>query len=258
MQKSEIAVGEEYGVREIPKTGASLQHVRIIQHVRGTKWKAEWIDPNPGLVDYLESKTLVVRWKERRAFLKDEESDTQFWRAIERQGYQRDSPIDNALTEVFESAGERSLSYYRGALTGMPDELERLRSRAKSEHLKQSPYTYIDRYGTIHVPFDEAVELAKAFCAAEPSTVLPRVETTEREWSIKASQPGNEYVVGLLSEYRAAWALVRQWAGLDAAIAEREKHVQHLERLVWDAIYALQKAGLESEAHRLRRVVSRE
>jgi len=30
-----------------------------------------------------------------------------------------------------------------------------------------------------------------------------------------------------------------------------------LERLVWDAIYALQKAGLDSEAHRLRRAIEK-
>lgn len=39
----------------------------------------------------------------------------------------------------------------------------------------------------------------------------------------------------------------------DPAIAARGEIIQKLERLVWDAIYALQKAGLDSEAARLRR-----
>jgi hypothetical protein len=60
----------------------------------------------------------------------------------------------------------------------------------------------------------------------------------------------------LLNEYRAAWAIIRQWTGNDPAIAACEEHIQKLERLVWDAIYALQKAGLDSEA-RLRRVLTR-
>jgi len=30
-----------------------------------------------------------------------------------------------------------------------------------------------------------------------------------------------------------------------------------LERLVWDAVYALQKAGLDSEAHRLRQALGK-
>lgn len=44
---------------------------------------------------------------------------------------------------------------------------------------------------------------------------------------------------------------VTVWLGED--IAEREAQIQRLERLVWDAVYALQKAGPDSEAARLRR-----
>ena len=65
-------------------------------------------------------------------------------------------------------------------------------------------------------------------------------------------------MVSLLNEYRAAWALIRQWAGYDAAVAQREGQIQRLERLVWDAVYALQKAHLDSEAARLRRVLERD
>ena len=37
----------------------------------------------------------------------------------------------------------------------------------------------------------------------------------------------------------------------------REEQIKRLERLVWDAIYALQKAGLDQEGHRLRRALGR-
>jgi hypothetical protein len=37
-----------------------------------------------------------------------------------------------------------------------------------------------------------------------------------------------------------------------------EAEIQRLERLVWDAIYALQKAGLDREASRLRHAIARE
>jgi len=49
--------------------------------------------------------------------------------------------------------------------------------------------------------------------------------------------------------------LIRQWTGHDPAIAQREQEIQMLERLVWDAIYALQKAGQDKEASRLRRAI---
>jgi hypothetical protein len=103
--------------------------------------------------------------------------------------------------------------------------------------------------------FDEALALAKAFSAKEPETVLLDVETTEQKWSQDATRPGGDYLVELLNGYRAAWALIRQWAGHDAAVAAREERIKKLERLVWDAVYALQKAGLDSDAARLRRAI---
>ena len=84
------------------------------------------------------------------------------------------------------------------------------------------------------------------------------VEAAERQASQDASQRGNDhFFVGLLNEYRASAALIRQWTGHDPAIAQREARIEMLERLVWDAIYALQKAGLDSEAHRLRRAIEK-
>lgn len=103
------------------------------------------------------------------------------------------------------------------------------------------------------MPFDVARELGRSFCAAEPSTVLVKVEATEREWAQEGGRQGEEYIIGLLDEYRAAWSLIRQWVGHDAAVPQREAEIRRLERLVWDVAYALQKAELDSEATRLRR-----
>jgi hypothetical protein len=57
MQKSDIKAGTEYALREKRTLGTPFQRVRVIEHVRRNKWKVEWIDPNPGLVDYVESRT---------------------------------------------------------------------------------------------------------------------------------------------------------------------------------------------------------
>jgi len=62
MQKVHIKAGDEYAFREARSPDALLQRIRILQQVRGQKWKAEWIEPNPGLVDYVESRNLFVRW----------------------------------------------------------------------------------------------------------------------------------------------------------------------------------------------------
>jgi len=258
MQKSEITPGQEYALREVPRSDTPFHHVRILQHVRASKWKAEWIEPNAGLVDYIESKSLIVPWKERKAFLGDEAAERRLDEENALQGYKRESPIDNALTSVFEAVGERNLSFFWGELRGSQEALDRVRVRAKMEQGKIVPPAYVDRFGTVHIPFAQALVLAKAFCAAEPAPVLADAETTERQWSVEASRPGGKYMVRLLNEYRAVWALIRQWTGHDPAVAQREAQIQRLERLVLDAIYALQKAGLDSESHRLRRALGRD
>jgi hypothetical protein len=253
MQKSEIQIGQEYVLREGKDPNVPLQRVKIIQHVRGKKWKAEWIDPNLGLVDYIESQNLVVRWKDRKAYFLDEERACRIKEDNDRRGYKEESPLGNVLYEVFDSLGEKDLSFYRGILSGHPEALDRVRKRANFDTKKNSELTYIDRFGKIYIPYVEALELAKAFCAAEPNTVLLNIESTEREWTQEASQPGNKYILPLLNEYRASWAIIRQWTGYDAAIAQKEAQIQRLERLVYDAIYALQKANLDDAANRLRR-----
>jgi hypothetical protein len=231
MEKSEIQPKTEYALRERRVAGAPFQRVRVIEHVRRNKWKVQWIEPNPGLVDYVESGQLMAPWKDHKAFLKEEGSAQHLREHNERHGYEgEDTPIVNALYEVFETVGERDVSFYKGSLKGPPDAIARVRARAGISVERELLPAYVDRRGILHVPFDSALELARKFSAAEPTTVLVAVEATEREWAQKARH-GEDYIVKLLNEYQAAWALIRQWAGHDAAIAQREAQIQRLERL---------------------------
>jgi hypothetical protein len=132
----------------------------------------------------------------------------------------------------------------------MPEAIERVCIRARMTTGEHSPYAHADRQGTIHLLFEEALEIARKFCAAEPSAVLAGVKATEREWGRETRTPGKEHI-------QASAALIRQWTGHDPVIAQREQEIQILERLVWDAIYALQKAGQDKEASRLRRALER-
>lgn len=256
MLKSEIKPRTEYAMRERRVRGTPFQRVRIIEHVRGNKWKAKWIDPNPGLIDYVESGQLIVPWKERKAFLREEENEASLRDYNVRHGYtDKNSPVITALEQVFESVGD-GVGFDGGSAIAVPEAMQRIRARSGMRVEKESYVAYTDRQGMLHIPFDEAFELGRKFCAAEPATVLVGVETTERQWTHKATN-GGEYIIELLNQYRASWALLRQWAGYDAAVAQREDKIRRLERLVWDAIYALQKAGLDSEAARLRRSVEK-
>jgi hypothetical protein len=256
MLKGQIKPGVEYAFREQRAPGTLFQRVRIIQHTRGSKWRAEWIDPSPGLVDYVDSGQLIVPWKEHKRFLREEANQESLRNHNEKLGYDENSPIAKALYEVFESVGDQ-VTFYRGVLRGFPDAIDRVKTRAKTDVTKRSPVAYISSAGSLQLPFDDALELARMFCAAEPAAVLAGVENTERDWARKARYEGEEYLVPLLNEYRAAWALIRQWTGHDPAIAQREAEIARLERLVWDAIYALQKAGLDKPAAKLRQAIER-
>jgi hypothetical protein len=256
MLKSEINPRTDYALREKSTPDAPLQRVRIIEHIRGNKWKAEWVDPNPGLIDYVESGHLICRWKDHKAFLREEADAKRLRQRNGEIGYEFESPLDKAVHQVFDSVGD-DVEFDRGVLWGTVEGLERVKQRAGVPSMPNSPFAYTSRSGKMHFPFDYALELARKFCASEPATVLVGVETTEREWARQAATPGDEYIVPLLNDYRASWALLRQWAGHDAAVAQREAEIQRLERLVWDAVYALEKAGLDSEAARLRRAIEK-
>jgi hypothetical protein len=228
----------------------------VIEHIRHNKWKAKWIDPNPGLVDYVESAQIIVLWRDHKAFLMDEESSARLDEQNKREGFERGSPIAEALQQAFESMGD-DIRCYGSTVSGSRDAFERIKARAKDTSTTEPYGAYTDRTGTVHWSYKAGLDLAQKFCASEPATVLVGIEATEREWATKASRPGEEYIVPLLNQYRASWALIRQWTGHDPAIAEREAYIERLQRLVWDAIYALQKAGLDSEAIRLRRVLEK-
>lgn len=55
-----IINGEEYAVREPPRSANPIERVRVIGRVRSGRWQVEWIEPNLGLVDYLKAVNFLV------------------------------------------------------------------------------------------------------------------------------------------------------------------------------------------------------
>ena len=116
----------------------------------------------PGLVHYVESGQLIIPWREHKAFLKDEENAERQWQHNKRQGYKGDCPIASALLQVFESVGEQ-IHFSYGSLSGAPEAIERVKARAGMDPKANSPSANVDRHGTLHLPFDEALELGRRF-----------------------------------------------------------------------------------------------
>jgi len=180
MEKATIIVGEEYAVRENPSARSPFQHIKILQHIRHNKWKAQWIDPNPGLVDYLESAQILVPWKERKPFLLDGEDAAHLACINKEHGYQAKSLVTQAVQQVFESVSD-DIEFYHHELAGSPEAFSRVRARANDKDVANPIGAYTDRRGRTHWPFTPTLELARKFCAAEPSTVLIGIEATERQ-----------------------------------------------------------------------------
>lgn len=238
MEKQAIKPGMEYAIREPVAVGVEFQRVKILENVRGSRWRAQWIEPNPGLVEYISSKNVIVERSQRKAFLRDEQHAAALTAHLARIGYRGDDhPVSRAVSEVFEAAGEPDLLFWRGELEFEADALDRLANRAGIP-APTSPVGYVDRHGRHHLPFDSVQPLAEHLARREPSTVLTPVEVAERDWTSRAREPDGAYALGLLADYRACWAVIRQWAGHDAAVAIREERIDELEqlltRVMWD------------------------
>ena len=87
MWKAQIKPGADYALREKRGSGGAVQRVRVLEHIRGNRWKAEWIDPNPGLVHFVESGHLIAAWSDLEAFLKEESAAERLKAHNEQQGY---------------------------------------------------------------------------------------------------------------------------------------------------------------------------
>jgi hypothetical protein len=256
MNAKDIKPGAEYGFRERPAAGLLLERVKVIERVRGGKWKVEWLDPNPGLTDYVKSASIVVPWAKRRALLRDEDSDARLVACSREQWPGRDSPLEDAVSAVLEATGEEMFAVYgrSGVWNAPPECMERIAARAGIA-LPESAYAYTDRNGLRHQPFEVALRVAQAFAASEPRTVLTNVELQERQYEIEAKEPGGAHLLPLLQRWRVGWAIVRQWAGLDRALAERDEEIERLRRIVWDAIHVFRREHHDSEADRLERAL---
>ncbi len=245
MNRSSIEVGREYAIREPKSATAELERVRVLEHVRADKWRVEWIDPNSGLVDFVRSKAILCRWGERRAVLRDEERLLEVGKVAAAAWPGSGQPLDDAVTCVLEATGE-SLWLHKGVLSGSPDALGRLANRSGLE-IGVRDGSFIDRNGEWHGPWSTALDLARAFAAAEPGTVLLRIEVDQREWEVEAREPGRSHLLSLLEHYRAVWAVVRQWAGLEADLSRLNAEINRLRELINRTTWDLRRPGCDPE-----------
>lgn len=256
MELREIKIGVEYAIREPPRPGVPLQRVRVIEAVRSGKWRVEWIDPNPGLVDFVKSKNVIVEWSEQEAFLRDENAISQPVTQSAGDLHGLGHPVAQAVNLVLQSTGERLCTGEHGSSPPEAETLDRLakHSNLNAEHL---PSRFEDRWGRWMFSFHDAAALAKAFAASEPHAVGLRVDVEERRYEEGARGLGNSHLLDLVEEYRASWALVRDWAGHDCQTADHHRRSDHYRRVAEEAIAEVRGLGGHDRAQRLERRLQR-
>lgn len=179
---------------------------------------------------------------QRQKYLADERRQLALTQACARQSPGADHPIERAASTIIDAAGEPSVRLWKGELTGDPDGVRRIAERARHE-LSLGPYGFVDRHGMMHLAFKEALDLAKALAAAEPGTVLTHVELHERELEVRVKEPGGAYLLSMLEEHRAEWAIIRQWAGVDQQLRQLHDEIDRLRTLIQRVTWDLRQPG---------------
>jgi hypothetical protein len=200
----------------------------------------------------VKSINLVTAWDDATQFLTDEARWDRLVEESLRTYPGRDHPLVAAVNSVLEATGESLVLGPKGEVSIAPAELDRLRGRIGAVTI-ESRLSFVDRHGREHLPFATAVELAKAFAAAQSEIVLAHIDVESRRARTEVREPGNAHLLALTERWHAGWALCRQWAGIDRAVAERETEVERLRRILLDTEYELHSAGHDELANRLHR-----
>lgn len=124
-----LEVGRLYAFREKRGREQPMLKVKLLDKVgRKGNVKIRFEDgPHPGLEEYVTTRQIVVPWGQRKAVLRDEESEERLNQ--HRRGY-RDPALGEAASAVLESSGERGALADDGGTAMDERELQRIMDRA--------------------------------------------------------------------------------------------------------------------------------
>ena len=203
-----------------------------------------------GLEKWVPTRSLLCLWAGRAAFLSDESR----WAALQHAAaLDHDPVVEEAISTVFEATGDES--GFTRVWSVSPERARRLWRRAGLPGTPDNhPLAYTDRHGELNLPYETALEFARAFAATEPEPCIHYIGEWEDRLRAEGYEPGQRYRHGLLRGLRPAHALVREWARtgeLDLLETENTR----LRRLVREAAVALREAGCGRQADRIDRAL---
>lgn len=249
MQSVDIVPGKAHALRPLGQPEESLVKVQVLLPPRRGKVRIRYLTgAEQGLEEWIPTRQLACLWKERRAFLRDEQKEAALRRVSEEA---RDPVEEDAISNVLTATGEET--GFQRSWTLSVAKAERLWRRAGiTGEPTREPYAYVDRHGMLHLPYPSALKFAKAFAGAEPEPC----DTYMREWEERLRAegyvPGDSYAHGLLREFEAGFALVRYW--MNAPVNKSlETELQRVTYIAEEAIRQLEATGQEKAARRLKR-----
>lgn len=258
MYGAEIEVCIDYALRD--RLADEPVRVRVLTKApRGGQWRVEHLTGDlQGLQEWRQSRTLLCRWGDLKAVLRDEQRA----RRLRESSVEGDRVTCEAIDFVLRDAsGEEQECGFVNSLRefrfGMPATV-RLWERAQLDGEPQTchPYAFVDRSGEIHMPFEAAYRFAKAFAAQEPDTVLRYVSLQEGELKATGWTPGERWSHDYLRKQAPIFALMRQWAGHEHEVGALREEIDRLAQLLASALYALERSGAVSDAAKLKRALA--
>ena len=256
MESHQLEIGRWYAYRGKRRSQYPMLKIKLLDKVRRKgKIKIRFEDgPHPGLEEYISTRQLVVPWGQRHAVLRDEKRAA----ALDAHAAQfADPALGEAASAVLESTGEPGAGAAAAGTMMSESELQRIIDRAglPTAPADLHPLAYRDRHGNVHLPLEATVELARAFAAAEPTTVIGYLDDQEEEMRLRGNQPGERWWHSYLREKAPGFAIARQWAGLEQEAEMLRKEIARLRSLVSRAAYDLEQAGAQGKARRLLRAL---
>jgi hypothetical protein len=198
----------------------------------------------------VRTRSLMCPWADRRTFLRDESRQAALQHAAARN---HDPVVEEAISAVFEATGDEN-SFVR-VWTVSPERARRLWRRAGLPGMPDHhPLAHTDSRGQMNLPYETALEFARAFAAAEPEPCIHYIQEWEDRLRAEGYEPGQRYRHSFLRELRPAHALVREWTRAGDLGLLREENTR-LRRLLTEGITTLRQAGHEQQATRLDRAL---
>jgi hypothetical protein len=251
-----LIVGRCYAFRDKPRALSPLLKVRVLDGpARKGKVRIRFEGgDHHGLAEYANTRQLVALWSEHAQLLRDEARATCL---KEHADEVADAALATAVMAVVESSGESSICV-RPSITAIAEtELERICDRAGVSPAPRAlhPLAFRDRRGSVHLPLDAMAKLARAFAAAEPTTVIAYLDDQEDELRLRGNAPGERWCHGYLRELSPGFALARRWAGIASEVGALRAEIARLRMLLASAAALLESGGAPRSARRLMRAL---